>query len=74
MEKDEIKDRLFDVLNDTDNLTIQDILVEEFIVKNLVEIKWCYLIQQNINEAIGEDELLQILSEFSCPMNAVFEP
>lgn len=29
MEKDEIKDRLFDVLNDTDNLPIQDIVVDD---------------------------------------------
>lgn len=28
MEKNEFKDRLFDVLNDTDNLPIQDIMVE----------------------------------------------
>ncbi len=27
--KNEIKDRLFDVLNDTDNLPIQDIMVED---------------------------------------------
>lgn len=29
MEKNEIKDRLFDVLNDTDNLPIQDIAVDD---------------------------------------------
>ena len=29
MEKNEIKDRLFDVLNYTDNLPIQDIIVED---------------------------------------------
>lgn len=29
MEKNEIKDRLFDVLNDTDNLPIQDIVVDD---------------------------------------------
>lgn len=29
MTKDEIKDRLFDLLNDTDNLPIQDIMVED---------------------------------------------
>lgn len=29
MEKNEIKDRLFDVLNDTDNLPIQDIMVND---------------------------------------------
>lgn len=29
MEKNEIKDRLFDLLNDTDNLPIQDIMVED---------------------------------------------
>lgn len=29
MEKNEIKDRLFDVLNDTDNLPIQDIMVDD---------------------------------------------
>lgn len=29
MEKNEFKDRLFDVLNDTDNLPIQDIMVED---------------------------------------------
>lgn len=29
MTKDEFKDRLFDVLNDTDNLPIQDIMVED---------------------------------------------
>lgn len=28
MEKNEIKNRLFDVLNDTDNLSIQDIMVD----------------------------------------------
>ena len=30
MEKNEIKDRLFDVLNDTDNLLIQDIVVDDW--------------------------------------------
>lgn len=29
MEKNEFKDRLFDVLNDTDNLPIQDIMVDD---------------------------------------------
>lgn len=29
MDKNEIKDRLFDVLNDTDNLPIQDIMVDD---------------------------------------------
>lgn len=29
MTKDEFKDRLFDVLNDTDNLPIQDIIVDD---------------------------------------------
>lgn len=29
MEKNEIKDRLFDVLDDTDNLPIQDIVVDD---------------------------------------------
>lgn len=29
MEKNEIKDRLFDVLNDTDNLPIQDIVADD---------------------------------------------
>lgn len=29
MEKNEIKDRLFDVLNDTDNLPIQNIVVDD---------------------------------------------
>ena len=29
MEKNEIKDRLFDILNDTDNLPIQDIVVDD---------------------------------------------
>lgn len=29
MEKNEFKDRLFDVLNDTDNLPIQDIAVDD---------------------------------------------
>ncbi len=29
MEMNEFKDRLFDVLNDTDNLPIQDIVVED---------------------------------------------
>lgn len=29
MEKNEIKDRLLDVLNDTDNLPIQDIVVDD---------------------------------------------
>lgn len=29
MTKDEFKDRLFDMLNDTDNLPIQDIMVED---------------------------------------------
>ena len=29
MLKNEIKDRLFDVLNDTDNLPIQDIVVDD---------------------------------------------
>lgn len=29
MEKNEIKDRLFDLLNDTDDLPIQDIMVED---------------------------------------------
>lgn len=29
MEKNEFKDRLFDVLNDTDNLPIQDIVVDD---------------------------------------------
>lgn len=29
MEKNEIKDRLFDMLNDTDDLPIQDIMVED---------------------------------------------
>ncbi len=29
MEKNEIKDRLFDVLNDTNNLSIQDIMVDD---------------------------------------------
>lgn len=29
MEKNEIKDRLFDVLNDTDNLPIQDLVVDD---------------------------------------------
>lgn len=29
MEKNEIKDRLFDVLNDMDNLPIQDIVVDD---------------------------------------------
>ena len=29
MEKNEIKDRLFDILNGTDNLPIQDIMVED---------------------------------------------
>lgn len=29
MEKNEIKDRLFDVLNDTNNLPIQDIVVDD---------------------------------------------
>ncbi len=29
MEKNEFKDRLFDVLNDTDSLSIQDIMVDD---------------------------------------------
>ena len=29
MEKNEFKDRLFDILNDTDNLPIQDIMVDD---------------------------------------------
>lgn len=29
MEKNEFKDKLFDLLNDTDNLPIQDIMVED---------------------------------------------
>ena len=29
MNKNEIKDRLFDILNDTDNLPIQDIVVDD---------------------------------------------
>lgn len=29
IEKNEIKDRLFDILNDTDNLLIQDIVVDD---------------------------------------------
>lgn len=29
MEKDEIKGRLFDVLNDTNNLPIQDLVVDD---------------------------------------------
>ena len=29
MEKQKFKDRLYDVLNDTDNLSIQDIVVDE---------------------------------------------
>lgn len=29
MEKNEFKDRLFDILSDTDNLPIQDIMVED---------------------------------------------
>ncbi len=29
MEKNEFKDRLFDVLNETDNLSIQDIMVDD---------------------------------------------
>lgn len=29
MEKNEFKDRLFDVLNDTDNLPIQDLIVDD---------------------------------------------
>lgn len=29
MEKDEFKDRLFNILNNTDNLPIQDIMVED---------------------------------------------
>lgn len=29
MEKNEFKDRLFDVLNDTDNLPIQDIMIDD---------------------------------------------
>lgn len=29
MEKNEIKDRLFDLLNDTNNLPIRDIMVED---------------------------------------------
>ncbi|MCM1118419.1 MAG: hypothetical protein NC543_03575 [bacterium] len=36
MEKSEIKDRLFDVLNDTDHLPIQDIMVDD--KKNLVNV------------------------------------
>lgn len=29
MDRNEIKDRLFDILNDTDNLPIQNIIVED---------------------------------------------
>lgn len=29
MERNEIKDRLFDVLNDADNLSLQDIMVDD---------------------------------------------
>lgn len=36
MDKNEIKDRLFDVLNDTDNLPIQDIMVDDRI--NIVNV------------------------------------
>lgn len=36
MEKNEIKDRLFDVLNDTDNLPIQDIVVDDW--SNIVNV------------------------------------
>lgn len=36
MQKNEIKDRLFDVLNDTDNLPIQDIVVDD--INNMVNV------------------------------------
>lgn len=36
MTKDDVKDRLFDVLNDTDNLPIEDIMVDDR--KNIVNV------------------------------------